>query len=75
MLHPAAQAHLDRAAVVPEDGGLDLGEVLGEALVLVGDLEGKLASVAKDQDGNLVLTGGEGAGVGRDGWRWVRALW
>mmetsp|Transcript_31500 Transcript_31500/g.92397 ORF Transcript_31500/g.92397 Transcript_31500/m.92397 type:complete len:207 (-) Transcript_31500:60-680(-) len=46
-----------------EDGGLDLGKVLGETLVLVGDLEGKLASVAKDQDGNLVLTGGEGAGV------------
>jgi len=46
-----------------EDGGLDLGKVLGEALVLVGDLEGKLPSVANDQDGNLVLTGGEGAGV------------
>jgi len=46
-----------------EDGGLDLGKVLGEAFVLVGDLEGKLPSVANDQDGNLVLTGGEGAGV------------
>ena len=46
-----------------EDGGLDLRQVLGETLILVSDLEGKLASVAEDEDGNLVLTGGEGAGV------------
>ena len=46
-----------------EDSGLDLRKVLGETLVLVSDLEGKLTSVAKDEDGDLVLTGGEGAGV------------
>jgi len=46
-----------------EDGGLHLGKVLGEALVLVSDLEGKLASVAEDEDRNLILAGGEGAGV------------
>ena len=46
-----------------ENSCLDLRKVLGETLVLVSDLEGKLTSVAEDEDGDLVLTGGEGAGV------------
>lgn len=37
-----------------EDGGLDFSEVFGEALVLMGNLEGELAGVAEDEDGDLV---------------------
>jgi len=47
---------LDRRATV-ENGGLDLREVLGEALVLVGDLEGELTGVAHDEDMALAVGG------------------
>jgi hypothetical protein len=38
-----------------EDGRLDLGHVLAEAIKLVANLESQLTSVAKDQHGGLAL--------------------
>src|SRR5690606_35378942 len=55
---------LDGSTAV-EDLSLDVGHVLAEAVVLVLDLEGQLASVAHDEDRNLavdrldLLKGGE----------------
>jgi len=43
---------LDRGAAI-EDAGLDIGQVLAEAVVLVADLECELARVAHDEDGDL----------------------
>ena len=47
---------LNRCTAV-EDTGLDIGHILAEAVVLVSDLEGQLASVAHDQDGALACDG------------------
>ena len=40
-----------------EHGRLDSGHVLGEALVLLADLEGQLSRVTHDQDGDLGSVG------------------
>lgn len=40
-----------------EDRGADLGHVLGEASVLVADLEGELSRVAQDDDRDLAIDG------------------
>lgn len=47
---------LDGSTTV-EDAGLDVGHVLGEAVVLVANLEGQLTGVAHDQNGALASDG------------------
>jgi hypothetical protein len=46
-----------------ENGSLDFGKVLGETLILMRNLKGKLTSVTQDQHADLILPGGKGAGV------------
>mmetsp|Transcript_5324 Transcript_5324/g.9712 ORF Transcript_5324/g.9712 Transcript_5324/m.9712 type:complete len:238 (+) Transcript_5324:635-1348(+) len=70
--HTARGAHHDVGTVVLDDvpvgldgnssveyGGLDFGKVLRESFILVGNLEGQFASVAEDQNANLILPGWE----------------
>lgn len=46
-----------------KDGSLYFRKILGESLVLVSNLEGKLTSVTEDKDGHLVLPSRESIGV------------
>ena len=51
------------ADTTEKDSSLDIGQVLGETFVLVGNLKGQLTGVAQNQDRNLILAFGEGRRV------------